>query len=57
MKRVTDRQKEAVRACEEYVAGAEFKGDINNYADVSDFLSRFYWRLTSNTWAITNGYD
>lgn len=34
----TNKQKEAVRFCERWV-DTEFKGDINNYNEVSSFLS------------------
>ena len=57
MKIVTTRQKEAVKAIEEYVGCAsKFKGDINNYSDVSDYLSRYLKFLYSNNWAVVNGY-
>lgn len=34
----TDRQKRAVRFCETWL-NVDFKGDINNYNEVSSFLS------------------
>lgn len=55
---VTDRQKNAVRDIEEYVAFAPpFNGDIDNYDDVSAYLTKYLKFLHSDTWAITNGYD
>ncbi len=53
---VTEKQKQAVRACEEFVATERFRGDINDENDVSAYLDRWMWKLRTNTWAIENGY-
>lgn len=58
MKTVTERQKNAVRDIEEYVAFAPpFNGDIDNYNDVSAYLTKYLKFLYNDTWAITRGYD
>ena len=54
---VTEKQKMAVRDCEEFVATEKFKGDINNIKDVTSYLNKWMWKLCSNNWAIINGYD
>mgnify|MGYP003435557503 FL=1 len=36
----TDRQKAAVRFCEERLIDCKFKGDINNFQQVSSFLRK-----------------
>ena len=54
---VTEKQKAAVRSCEEFVATEKFNGDINDIKDVSSYLDRWMWLLHSNNWALTNGYD
>ena len=54
----TKKQKEAVRAIEEYVGCApKFSGDIDNYQDVSEYLSRYLKFLCQDDWAVQNGYD
>jgi len=36
----TDKQKRAVRYCENWLKDVKFKGDINNFNEVSNFLSK-----------------
>lgn len=50
---VTKRQKEAVGAIEAYVAVApKFKGNLDNYKEVSEYLSKWTGFLYINEWSI-----
>ena len=57
----TDKMKRAIEFCEQWCT--KFNGDINNYQEVSAFLSKYLKiakeeaALNYNNWVIEHGYD
>lgn len=57
---ITDKMKRAVEFCEQWYT--KFNGNINNYQEVSAFLSKYLKiakeeaELDCNNWSIEHGY-